>query len=128
MPAGEEAWQLVNDTFLWQDTGGDIPIAELDGTLYIIPSHELFASTDGGVTWEFVGLCPKGYTRELMIMEDAFYLCLNHGIFRSDDAGNSWKAMNAGLDSRLADHSGVHSLRAIQDTLFVRDRSRTLSP
>ncbi len=120
LPADEEAWQLVNDTFLWQDTGGDIPIAELDGTLYIIPSHELFASTDGGVTWEFVGLCPKGYTRELMIVEDAFYLCLNHGIFRSDDAGNSWKAMNAGLDSRLADHSGVHSLRAIQDTLFVR--------
>ena len=120
LPAGEEAWQLVNDTFLYQDTNGDIPIAERDGILYIIPSHELFASTDGGTTWEFVGLCPKGYTRELMIMEDAFYLCLNHGIFRSDDAGNSWKAMNAGLDSRLSDHSGVHSLRAIQDTLFVR--------
>ena len=120
LPAGEETWQLVNDTFLYQDTNGDIPIAERDGILYIIPSHELFASTDGGATWEFVGLCPKGYTRELMIMEDAFYLCLNHGIFRSDDAGNSWKAMNAGLDSRLSDHSGVHSLRAIQDTLFVR--------
>ena len=119
LPAEQGAWQLVNDTFLRQDTGGDIPIAERDGTLYIIPSNELFASTDGGVTWEFVGLCPKGYTRELMITEDAFYLCLGHGIFRSDDAGNSWKAMNAGLDVRLADHSGVHSLRVMQDTLFV---------
>ena len=48
LPAGEEAWQLVNDAFLRQDTGGDIPIAERDGTLYIIPSNELYASTDSG--------------------------------------------------------------------------------
>ena len=119
LPAEQGAWQLVNDTFLRQDTGGDIPIAERDGILYIIPSDELFASTDGGVTWKFVGPCPKGYTRELMITEDAFYLCLDHGIFRSDDAGNSWVAMRDGLDSRLVDHSGVHSLRVSQGTLFV---------
>ena len=119
LPMGEEAWQLVNADFLRQNTCGEIPIAERDGILYIIPSHELFASTDGGVTWEFVGPCPKGYTRELMITEDTFYLCLGHGIFRSDDAGNSWEAMNDGLDSRLADHSGVHLLRVSQDTLFV---------
>lgn len=119
LPIGEEAWQLVNTDFLRRNTRGEIPIAEREGILYIIPSHELFASTDEGVTWEFVGPCPKGYTRELMITEDAFYLCLSHGIFRSDDAGNSWEAMNDGLDSRLADHSGVHSLRISQDTLFV---------
>ena len=119
LSAEQGAWQLVNDTFLGQDTDGDIPIAERDGTLYIIPSNELFASTDGGLTWEFVGPCPKGYTRELMITEDAFYLCLDHGIFRSDDVGNSWKAMNAGLDRRLANHSGIHSLRVSQGTLFV---------
>ncbi len=119
LSAEQGAWQLVNDTFLGQDTDGDIPIAERDGTLYIIPSNELFASTDGGLTWEFIGPCPKGYTRELMITEDAFYLCLDHGIFRSDDVGNSWKAMNAGLDNRLANHSGIHSLRVSQDTLFV---------
>ena len=119
LPIDEAAWQLVNGTFLYQDTGGDIPIAEWDDTLYIIPSNELFASTDGGLTWEFVGPCPKGYTRELMITEDAFYLCLDHGIFRSDDVGNSWKAMNAGLDNRLANHSGIHSLRVSQGALFV---------
>ncbi len=119
LPMGEEAWQLVNTDFLRQNTRGEIPIAERDGILYIISSHELFASTDEGVTWKFVGTCPKGYTRELMITEDAFYLCLGHGIFRSDDAGNSWEVMNDGLDSRLADHSGVHSLRINQDTLFV---------
>ena len=119
LPMGEEAWQLVNADFLRQNTRGEIPIAERDGILYIIPSHELFASTNGGVTWEFVAPCPKGYTRELMITEDAFYLCLGHGIFRSDDAGNSWEALNDGLDSRLADYSGVHSLRVSQDMLFV---------
>ena len=119
LPMGEEAWQLVNADLLRQKTRGEIPIAERDGILYIIPSDELFASTDGGLTWEFVGPCPKGYTRELIITEDAFYLCLGHGIFRSDDAGNSWESMNNGLDSRLADHSGVHSLQVSQDTLFV---------
>ena len=119
LPMGEEAWQLVNADLLRQKTRGEIPIAERDGILYIIPSDELFASTDGGLTWEFVGPCPKGYTRELMITEDAFYLCLGHGIFRSDDAGSSWEFMNKGLDSRLADHSGVHALRASQETLFV---------
>ena len=120
LPMGEAAWQLVNADFLRQKTRGELPIAEREGILYMIPSHELFASTDGGVTWEFVGSCPKGYTRELMITEDAFYLCLGHGIFRSDNAGNSWEAMNDGLDSRLADYSGVHSLRVSQDMLFVR--------
>ena len=122
--AGEEAWQLVNDTFLRQDTGGDIPIAERDGTLYIIPSNELYASTDSGKTWHRVGTYPntypKGYVREVMVTEDALYLCLSDGIFRSDDAGNSWKHISNGLDNRLPEHSGIHSLQMSQGTLFVK--------
>ncbi len=120
LPAGEEAWQLVNDTFPRQDTGGDIPIAEQDGTLYIIPSNELYASTDSGKTWHRVGTCPEGYVRELMVTEDALYLCLSGGIFRSDDAGNSWKDISNGLDNRLSEHSGIHSLQMRQGTLFVK--------
>ena len=119
LPAGEEAWQLVNADFLCQETQGAIPIAEQDGTLYMIPSHELFASTDGGATWHSIGPCPKGYTRELLVTEETFYLCLAHGIFRSDDGGDSWEAMSDGFDSRLAEHSGIHALRMNQDTLFV---------
>ncbi len=118
--AEEGAWQLVNDTFLRQDTGGNIPIAERDGTLYIIPSNELFASTNGGETWHMVSACPKWYVRELMVTEDAFYLCLSGGIYRSDDAGNSWKDISNGLDNRLPEHSGIHSLQMSQGTLFVR--------
>ncbi len=120
LPAGEDTWQLVNDTFLRQDTGGNIPIAERDGMLYIIPSNELFASTNGGETWHMVSTCPKWYVRELMITEDAFYLCLCGGIYRSDDAGNSWKDISNGLDNRLPEHSGIHSLQMSQGTLFVR--------
>ena len=120
LPAGAKAWQLVNDTFLRQDTGGDIPIAERDGTLYIIPGNELFASTNRGETWHLVSTCPKWYVRELMVTEDAFYLCLSGGIYRSDDAGNSWQDLSDGLDDRLPEHSGIHSLQMCQSTLFVR--------
>ncbi len=119
LSAGEEAWQLVNADFLRQDTHGTIPIAERDGTLYIIPSDELFASTDGGVTWHSIGSCPKGYTQELIITEDTFYLGLSEGIFQSNDAGNSWKALSNGLDSRLKEHAGIGSLWICQGTLFV---------
>ena len=119
LPAGEEAWRLVNSDLLRRDTHGSIPIAEHDGTLYIIPSDELFASTDAGTTWHSVGPCPKGYTRELVITEGTFYLCLDIGIFRSDDAGNSWTAMTDGLHSRLTAHAGIRSLRMHQGTLFA---------
>ena len=119
LPVGEETWRLVNSDFLRQDTHGSIPIAEHDGTLYIIPSHELFASTDEGTTWHSVGPCPKGYTRELLITEATLYLCLDNGIFRSDDAGNSWTAMTDGLHNHLTEHAGIQSLRMHQSTLFA---------
>ncbi|MDE0014849.1 MAG: sigma-70 family RNA polymerase sigma factor [Candidatus Poribacteria bacterium] len=119
LPAGEETWRLVNSDFLRQNTHGSIPIAEYDGTLYMIPSHELFASTDAGATWHSIGPCPKGYTRELLITEESFYLCLDNGIFRSDNAGNSWTAMTDGFHGRLTEHAGIRSLRIHQGTLFA---------
>ena len=119
LPARENEWQLVNTDFLRQETAGDIPIAEHDGTLYIIPSGTLFASTDDGKTWSAIGPCPNGHVRELLITEDAFYVTLNNGIFRSDDAGNSWKNMNDGLDSRFTQKSGIWTLQLSEDTLFA---------
>ena len=119
LPAGENEWQLVNADFLRQETAGNIPIAEHDGTLYIIPSGTLFASTDDGKTWNAIGPCPNGHVRELLITEDAFYVTLNKGIFRSDDAGNSWKNMNDGLDNRFTKKSGIYTLRLSGDTLFA---------
>jgi len=119
LPVGENEWQLVNADFLRQETAGDIPMAEHDGTLYIIPSRTLFASTDDGKTWNAIGPCPNGHVRELLIMEDVFYVTLNEGIFRSDDAGNSWKNMNDGLDSRFTQKSGIYTLQLSEDTLFA---------
>ena len=119
LPARENEWQLVNTDFLRQETAGDIPIAEHDGTLYIIPSRTLFASTDDGKTWNAIGPCPNGHVRELLITEDAFYVTLNNGIFRSDDAGNSWKNMNDGLDSRFTQKSGIWTLQLSRGTLFA---------
>ena len=119
LAAGENEWQLVNADFLRQGTEGNIPIAEHNGTLYIIPSDTLFASTDDGKTWNSIGPCPNGHVRELLITEDAFYVTLNNGIFRSDDAGNSWKNMNDGLDSRFTQKSGIYTLQSSQETLFA---------
>ena len=119
LPADENEWQLVNAEFLRQETAGDIPIAEHDGTLYIIPSGTLFASTDDGKTWNAIGPCPQGHVRELLITEEAFYVTLNNGIFRSDDAGSSWKNMNDGLDSRFTKKSGIYTLQLSGDTLFA---------
>ena len=119
LPADENEWQLVNEEFLRQETEGDIPIAEHDGTLYIIPSGTLFTSTDDGKTWNAIGPCPQGHVRELLVTEDAFYVTLNGGIFRSDDAGKSWKNMNDGLDSRFTKKSGIYTLQLSGDTLFT---------
>ena len=119
LPANENEWQLVNTDFLRQETAGDIPIAEHDGTLYIIPFGTLFASTDDGKTWNTIGPCPNGHVRELLITEDAFYVTLNNGIFRSDDAGNSWKNMNDGLDNRFTQKSGIYTLQLSGGTLFA---------
>ena len=118
LAAGEEAWQLVNADFPRQDSHDNSPIVAHNGTLYMVSSHELFASTDSGVTWHSIGACPKGYIRELMVTEETFYLCLDKGIFRSDDAGNSWTDISNGLDSRSIEQSGIGTLRMGHDTLF----------
>ena len=119
LPAGEEVWQLVNADFPRQDSHDNGPVVAHNDTLYIASSHELFASTDGGVTWHSIGPCPKGHVRELHITEDAFYLCLSKGVFRSDDAGNSWTDISNGLESRSIEQSGISTLRMGSDDLFT---------
>lgn len=119
LPADKNEWQPVNSDFFPEKTEGSIPIAEHNGTVYIIPSDEMFASTDGGETWDSIGTCPKGHVQELLITDEPFYLTLNEGVFRSDDGGRSWKKMNNGLESTLKEKAGIKSLRVCQSTLFV---------
>ena len=119
LPVDAEAWQLVNADFPRQDSHDNSPIVAHNDTLYIVSSHELFASTDDGATWHSIGPCPEGHIRELMIAEETFYLCLDKGIFRSDDAGNSWTDISNGLDSRSIEQSGIRTLRMGPDMLFT---------
>lgn len=119
LPAGEEAWQLVNADFPRQGSHNNGPVVAHNDTLYTVSSHELSASNDSGATWHSIGPCPEGYIRELMIIEEAFYLCLDIGIFRSDDAGNSWTDISNGLDSRAIEHSGIRTLQVWHDKLFA---------
>ncbi len=125
LPSTENEWQLVNTDLLQQETHGDIPIAEHNGTLYIIPSDKLFASTDEGKTWNSVGPCPDGFVRELLIAKDTFYLSLNQGVFQSLDRGSSWVNLNKGLEKHLTDNSEIRLLRICQDTLFATSYSQT---
>ncbi len=119
LPADAEAWQLVNADFPRQDSHNNGPIVAHNDTLYTVSSHELFASTDSGAIWHSIGPCPEGYIRELMIIEEAFYLCLDIGIFRSEDAGNSWTDISNGLDSRVIERSGIRTLQGWHDKLFA---------
>ncbi len=119
LPADKKEWQLVNTDLLRKKTEGAVPIAEHNGTLYIVPYDEMFASTDEGKTWNSIGPSPKGHVREVLITDDAYYLTLNEGIFRSDDAGKSWTNMNDGLDNSLIENSEIRTLRESQDALFA---------
>ena len=76
LPIDEAAWQLVNADFPRQNTHSNGPIAEHDGTLYIISSYELFASTDSGETWNLIGSCPKGHVRDYSSQKMPFIFAL----------------------------------------------------
>lgn len=104
-------FKLGADRETWTFVTGDLPIdnfgssmAERGDTLYIACESELFASTDGGETWDSVAPCPLGRRAlALLITDDAFYLALEaEGMFRSTDEGKTWHPFNAGLAQPLA--------------------------
>jgi len=81
-----------------------IPMAEHEGVLYLVSNNEVFASTDGGETWNAFCDCPEGSAVGLVIASETpraditMYLALkNKGIFRSTDAGEQWTLLNDGL-------------------------------
>ena len=103
-------FKLAADRETWTFITGDLPdnfgppMAERGDTLYIACESELFASTDGGETWDSVAPCPPGSRAlALLITDDAFYLALEaEGMFRSTDEGKTWHPFNAGLAQPLA--------------------------
>ena len=94
----------------------EIPITEYNDTLYMILDHEIFASTDGGETWNSVGKCPEGFFVDLAIIDGTFYLASQDRVFSSKDSGKTWKVIDEGFKVKGV----VMSLDTLQNTLFLR--------
>ena len=110
-------WHLINRDL--PITHNKIPIAEQDGTLYIVTDEAVLTSKDKGETWKSLGPRPKGQAIDLIVKNNAqgaieFYLALLQGIFFSDDAGVSWTPLNKGLARRK-----IYALTSVENALFA---------
>ena len=119
----DATWVLLNTDI----TRGQyrIPITEHQDTLYTVSTDEVFASEDGGETWNPLGRCPKGTASGLIVTAASqkhdpqtgitLYLALQErGIFRSTDAGQHWTPLNNGLAGKR-----VYTVAAMGNTLFA---------
>ena len=118
LAADRETWTFVTSDLPVDNFGP--PMAERGDTLYIACESELFASTDGGETWDSVAPCPPGSRAlALLITDDAFYLALEaEGMFRSTDEGKTWHPFNAGLAQSLTANA-ILSAAVLGNTVFA---------
>ena len=120
-------YRLTNDGTTWMNINPSVPIStfqspmtEHQGVIYSVNTNEIFASTDGGDTWnrfckrpdgDAVGLIIRGNTQENSIM----YLALkDEGVFRSADAGRKWFPLNNGLTGKR-----ITAVAKISDSVFI---------
>ena len=114
------AWILVNTTISTTDptnsgSYGLMPMAERDGTLYLVSTREVFVSLDRGETWMSLGVRPKGAVVDLVITDEALYLGLRDGdVYRSTDAGQRWTLLTDETSDRK-----IFALAAIENIVFV---------
>ncbi len=107
------AWTLINSSFPIE--GLQVPMAEHEGTLYIVSNDEVFVSTDEGETWKSLGSRPEGDAIGLVVVDETqesrshehptMYLILEEGVFRSTDVGAQWTPFDGELMGRT--FSGV---------------------
>ena len=129
-------YRLGTDATTWTRINTDIPIgkslmpmAEHNGTLYIVSTDEIFTSGDKGETWRTIGPRPKGQAVGLIIIDEVgarsprtdsqtrqtMYLALrDEGIYRSTDGGTQWNVFNDGLASKT-----ISTVAAIEKTVFA---------
>lgn len=110
-------WHLINSKL--PISHYKMPIAEQDGTLYIVTDEAVLTSKDKGETWKSLGSRPKGRAIDLIVKSNAqdaieFYLALLQGIFFSDDAGVSWTPLNKGLARRK-----IYALTSVENALLA---------
>lgn len=120
-------YRLTQEGTTWISINSDVPInmfqapiTEHRGVIYSINADEIFASSDGGETWnrfcsrpngDVVGLIIRGNTQENSIM----YLALkDEGVFRSADAGRKWIPLNNGLTEKR-----ITAVAAVENSVFI---------
>ena len=125
-------YRLGTDATTWTRINTDIPIgkslmpmAEHNGTLYIVSTDEIFTSDNSGETWRTIGPRPKGQAVGLIIIDEAqarssharrtMYLALrDEGIYRSTDDGTHWHLFNDGLGNKR-----ISTVAAVEKTVFA---------
>ena len=123
LPADAAIWMPVN--IAASIKGNRMPMAEYEGTSYIVAADEILASTDEGKTWKAFCPRPKGPTIGLIVTHEkqsdnsqtdlSMYLAFeDKGVFRSTDTGTHWIPFNNGLTDKR-----ISAVAAIGDTLFV---------
>ena len=117
MTADATAWTHVNASIPVDKSL--MPVAEHRGTLYIVSTGEIFASSDQGETWNMFCVRPEGDAVGLIITDETdaqnsqtditLYLALRDtGIYRSTDRGVHWRPFNNGLtDDSISAVAGV---------------------
>ena len=112
-------WEHVSDISSITDVPlVEIPMAEWDNTLYMLPSNILYTSKDDGKTWDIAHEFPKefNFPKELLLTEQAFYIIYEiHGAFRSKDKGQTWKNINDEFTSK------PDTIVTVQDNVFAND-------
>ena len=106
--------------------GSRVPMTEHQGTLYIVSTNTVFASTDNGETWNTFCSRPEGNAIGFVITDVAqrvgsqvdltMYLALrNKGVFRATDAGEQWTLLGNGLKGNRT----ISTMATIGDTVFA---------
>ena len=102
-----------------------MPMAEHNGSLYIVSVDEIFTSVNRGETWHPLGPRPKGHTVGLIITDApqnvdsqadiTMYLALrDEGVFRSTDGGTQWQSLNNGLTGEI-----ISAVATVGKTIFM---------
>ena len=112
----EDAWILICESSPTRQF--QIPMAEHEGTLYVLTPNDLLASTDEGETWDTVGPRPEGRAFELLITDKAFYLVFEKHVFRSEDAGKRWIPMKQELHADITKRNAAPDI-SISDAVTL---------
>ena len=128
-----DAWTLVSSS--GPNREFERVMAERGGTLYLLTSNEILASTNRGKTWDTVGARPEGQAVALIITDApqernaqntdmTMYLVLRTEVFRSQNAGKQWEFIGHVLRSEDVLETGDPNFRiwnalAVENMLFV---------